>query len=189
MSTNSFVAKPDADKGWVGRYVHYDGNPLDTGSQLFAIVARDGVDFARTTLITDHSYWSGLDSALSEGEFSGAISPSKNYQIDGVIEKRWDKEASYVAGYGEADLNECDIITPDTVAEWSSLQWGYVLEETGLTVYKVNSEYVEAQESGPTQDLTLLGTISWQLTPEAAQDMLENFECSPQEANEKTPTL
>lgn len=59
MSTRSAVCEPYGD-GYRGRYVHSDGSPTGVGWTLLQLVARDGLENVRQTLIHDHAGWSIL---------------------------------------------------------------------------------------------------------------------------------
>lgn len=59
MSTRSFVGTVTNDGKIRARYVHSDGYPTGMGPALAALIERDGLKVALTT-IAGHPGWSGL---------------------------------------------------------------------------------------------------------------------------------
>ena len=153
MGTRSMILKPEGD-AWVGRYVHWDGYPEGVGAALHEIVNRDGLTMARKVLIDDHVYWSSIDPSMvhTKRDYSGNEVIVTEIDLGGIAlgacvssisytdEKRWAKPATFVVGYGEADLNgpvndEADedfLITYANYSQYDGCEWAYLLSGDGL---------------------------------------------------------
>ena len=123
------------DDGMAARYCHWDGYPDWNGKVIFEIVQRDGVEKAREVLIDQHTYWSTLDSATLPEGTDANTEPGTKVPTD---QQRWDRPNTYVVGYGEADLNEGDLITEDFGGSWC--EWAYLIEDDGLRIGKIDSD-------------------------------------------------
>lgn len=151
MGTRSLILKPHGD-GFLGRYCHWDGYPDGVGQTLINIVRRDGVEKARKVLIDDHHYWSSIDDSMVINLYKGGDSHERDlssYPPGTMIESlSYPGEqcgmvrASYVVGYGEADLN-CPkgdgsdrdddwVVTPENYGQWGWCEWVYLLADAGL---------------------------------------------------------
>lgn len=130
MSTNCIVAEPiDGDvKNFRGRYCHWDGDAW-MALQLSKIVARDGIQIARQTLLHDHWYWSSIDQSMDAERFT---------------QLGYDDAMKMVAGYGAADhptargVVDSEWTTPnDWPVGWP--EWLHVLGDDVLTSVPVRA--------------------------------------------------
>lgn len=128
MGTRSIIAKQTGDS-WRGRYAHWDGYPTNMASQLWNIVARDGVETAIKVLIDDHFYWSSVnmfanaDDPMSIGMNDGRFANVAGYGITGTTE-----QASPDEWYGPEDME----------ASWA--EWVYIISEGGLMILDAYSQ-------------------------------------------------
>lgn len=122
MGTRSVVAVPDAEHGWKGRYVHWDGYPSGVGEAVRRAVMRDGYETAVRTLTVDHTRWSTLDGRSAED-----YEPPSYYP---------DEIRHFVPGYGVApdDQASDDWVYADG-DDWGT-EWAYLLGEGGIAVYE-----------------------------------------------------
>jgi hypothetical protein len=141
MSTRSIIAIPDGD-AWKGRYCHLDGYPTAKGPDLFAIVARDGLEQAQATLVAHNTYWSIIRS-----------------DHDGIKEEFDDDRFEGIEGYGISGPGQGvardEFILQDG-DKWGT-EWLYVLSPGGLLVGKVDGDAV-----------TLVGLYPWGDEPDWA---------------------
>ena len=103
-------------------------------------------------LIDDHHYWSSIDDSMVINLYKGGDSHERDlssYPPGTMIESlSYPGEqcgmvrASYVVGYGEADLN-CPkgdgsdrdddwVVTPENYGQWGWCEWVYLLADAGL---------------------------------------------------------
>lgn len=92
MTTRSIIGAPSKPVGFVGRYCHWDGQPAIQVSKLLELVARDGLEKVRQTLVYDERSWSFIE-------------PFKS-----ALDEKWHDAEGYllVDGYG-VSYNEQDI--------------------------------------------------------------------------------
>lgn len=153
MGTRSLVLKPEGD-AFVGRYVHWDGYPTGVGQSLLNIVQRDGLEMARRVIIDEHFYWSSIESRLVREQYDAKTKNYKTTDLSGFPiglpmdslsyagEKRGEVSASFIVGYGEADLNspkdesEYDdyLVTPGNYQNQGWCEWTYLMADNGLWV-------------------------------------------------------
>lgn len=121
MATRSVVAIPAGD-GWIGRYVHWDGSPGSRVPLLLELVARDGIDKVRQTIVSDHYGWSHLH-------------PEQGPEIA----ESWYQDGRFIAvpGYGLAYTREQaggDEMMTDTTSDPVWIEYVYVLGPHSITV-------------------------------------------------------
>lgn len=124
MATRGIVARA-TNEGWEGRYTHWDNYPQRMIYALGEIVARDGVDKAIQTLITDTPSWSQIEPLAKSG-------------VPNLYEQH-----ALVEGYGYAHtdttLEESDLFThTDTELAWA--EWLYIIHETMLEVRRIDKD-------------------------------------------------
>jgi hypothetical protein len=120
MATRSIIAEV-SEKGWQGRYCHWDGHPGTKLDQLLLLVARDGLQTVTQTIIHDNYSWSSIDPFQKE---------------DG---SQW----KFVEGYGYAhnDIEEPRrymFTEADTEFAWA--EYLYVLGVSGIQVWTASTE-------------------------------------------------
>jgi hypothetical protein len=132
MATRSIIAELLPDGKWRGRYCHWDGYPSAKLPQLAHIVARDGADVARKTLLHDNWSWSSIDSAdkselpsiMQDGRFK--IVPGygvTHTDLQETSDVEWFMEGDYEQGWCEYlyiihdDRIECRSINNDGSTE------------------------------------------------------------------------
>jgi hypothetical protein len=126
MGTRSVIAIPDAEHGWKGRYVHWDGYPTGVGEALRRIVQRDGYTTAVRALTEEHYGWSTLepdkdpDEPLSPGYSDGRFAIVGGYGT------------AYTTAQGQSSAD--DWVTADG-DDWGT-EWAYLLGEGGMAVYE-----------------------------------------------------
>lgn len=121
MATRSVVAIPAGD-GWIGRYVHWDGSPDTRVPLLLELIARDGIDKVRQTIVSDHYGWSHLH-------------PEQGPEIT----ESWYQDGRFIAvpGYGLAYTQEQADADPDytdTTSDPVWIEYAYVLGARSITV-------------------------------------------------------
>lgn len=128
MATRCIIAEPHGD-GWRGRYSHWDGYPSAKLPQLFALVARDGVETVRKVLLHDNYSWS-------------SINPDCQPETDESITN--DHEATgrkLVAGYGEAHYYL--VIPPDfftqSETDFAWAEFLYILGDSSVMVFSASN--------------------------------------------------
>ncbi len=119
MGTRSIIAIPDAECGWKGRYVHYDGYPTGVGAQVWAMVMRSGLTETIKVLTEDHHSWSSLTTATEQNETSARL------------------DYPFIAGWGEPHVDG----NPDAwvIADgdkWGC-EWAYLLTPQGMEVMSI----------------------------------------------------
>ena len=121
MATRSVVAIPAGD-GWIGRYVHWDGSPDSRVPVLLDLIARDGIDRVRQTIVSDNYGWSHLH-------------PEQGPEIA----ESWYQDGRFIAvpGYGLAYTREQADADPDytdTTSDPVWIEYAYVLGTRTMTV-------------------------------------------------------
>jgi len=121
MATRSVVAIPAGD-GWIGRYVHWDGSPDSRVPVLLELIARDGIDKVRQTIVSDNYGWSHL-------------TPEQGPEIT----ESWYRDGRFIAvpGYGLAYTREQADADPnytDTTSDPVWIEYAYVLGTRSITV-------------------------------------------------------
>lgn len=121
MATRSIIAEVSG-KGWNGRYCHWDGHPMTKVNQLLLLVARDGLETVKKTIIHDNYSWSSINPFAKREE---------------------DSQWKFVEGYGCAhnDLppdQQYLFTESDTDFAWA--EYLYVLGEKGLQVWEFEQD-------------------------------------------------
>lgn len=121
MATRGIIAEPTKD-GWRGRYSHWDNNPERMVSVLRSLVARDGIETVRQTLIHDYASWSVIDAEQSGSD------PMSDYHDHSLIE-----------GYGRihTDVDKSDPTLWFTSNDRDDLAWAewlYILHNDRVEV-------------------------------------------------------
>lgn len=124
MGTRSVIAIPDAEAGWKGRYVHWDGYPSAVGEALRQIINRDTYSIAVENLVHRHYGWSGLNPQES--------GPLPDYMSDGRFQTVIGYGTAYTTKGGQSDPDEW--ITP-AGDDWGT-EWAYLLGEDGIAVFE-----------------------------------------------------
>lgn len=126
MATRSIIAEVSG-KGWDGRYCHWDGHPSTKVNQLLLLVARDGLETVKKTIIHDNHSWSSINPFSKPDE---------------------DSQWKFVEGYGFAHND----LTPDqqhlfteSDTDFAWAEYLYVLGSTGIQVW-----HAETDEDGGT---------------------------------------
>jgi hypothetical protein len=171
MSTRSVVAFQEGD-GWRGRYVHSDGYPSARVPDLLKIVERDGVDAAIKTITETWAGWSSLHA--TQPEIAGvAPDPDAGWGTPGFTAyllapggMYGDGRFANVPGYGIAYTTESGQIDADHWIDHTDtdiwLEWAYVLNDRGLTVWKRNWD----DATRPERPWDLIGFVPWGTDPE-----------------------
>lgn len=151
MSTRSCIARPVADE-WAGRYHHSDGYPTGLGAELWKLVQANGVEWARHTLIDEHTGWSSiLCSDWSKAPGFGGEGPR-------------------CFCHGERNEEGWLIRSRDQKHnEALHIEWVYVLGNMGLAVYmsqrvpgKTRRETVNGRTlTSPRYDWQYVETFAW----------------------------
>jgi hypothetical protein len=159
MSTRSIVARPDAEHGWEGRYVHSDGYPTGVGKHLFEqyhVHFEGHPDLMAAKLVDGEPIgWSALAGYdlslppewdpiyehpydLATGTYAGV--PTTTFEsADGRSYEATDY-ASWYAAHGpqsyaaRGEFGEVRLF-PGVQAE----EWLYTIEAKGLSVFKGDS--------------------------------------------------
>jgi hypothetical protein len=183
MSTRATVAEPHGDS-WRGRHTHSDGYPTGRGRALWALVARDGLETVRQTIIHDHYGWSFIDPDMPsfegvkpnrDAEFGTPEHGAYLYGPDGIY---GDGRFVIVPGYGVAyttagpeqgvahgpQSSEDDWYGPHEKWGTGDHEWSYVLADDGLWVFKCHFDRAEP---------TLVATVRWD-GPEPNWMVMEN---------------
>lgn len=140
MSTRSFIARR-TDGGLVGRYHHWDGYPSALAATLLALHRSSGdLPAMRKVLLEDHpAGFSTINGADSLADFEGAGFTERL----GPGGRGIDAESRKVECYCHGDRVEdeqivtcrCEVGVVGT-CDPLFLEWGYALDDDGLTVYK-----------------------------------------------------
>lgn len=151
MSTRSCIARPIGDE-WEGRYHHSDGYPTGLGADLWQLVQRNGVEWARRVLIDEHAGWScilGADWSKAPG---------------------FDGEGPHCYCHGSRSEEGWWIRSRDQKHnEALHIEWVYVLGNMGLAVYasvrvpgKTRRETVNGRIlTSPRYDWQYIETFAW----------------------------
>lgn len=145
MSTNSVIAM-SVDGPPAGRYVHWDGYPTGVGLALHAIVARDGLQLAARTLLSD---WTGWSTLTGDSDVPDDREPLRFTPVPG-----------YGLAYTRAE--QPDEWIPLAEAERCGAEWAYVLAPDHLDVYRV--------DVGPP---VMVGQVAWASPADEARAELE----------------
>lgn len=131
MSTNSIIAFANDQKGWLGRYCHWDGYPTHMAKTLWNEVKAAGVDALEVFLTSGPGEW-GI-SQLGAGfltnpvqkswDHSGDDGPAHNFQV--------------YKGRPGADPR-ADWYTPGT--DLGGAEWVYIAYPVGLQVNKATGD-------------------------------------------------
>jgi hypothetical protein len=171
MSTRAIVAEPHGDS-WRGRHTHSDGYPSGRGQTLWALVARDGVETVRKTIIHTYFGWSSIDP--TQQDFIG-VPPDQNAPYGSPAYDAYmfspggmygDGRFVVVPGYGVAyttagpaegvrhgpQSSEDEWFGPHEQYGFSDKEWAYVLADDALWVLKLPWNGTEA---------TLIATCRW----------------------------
>jgi hypothetical protein len=127
MGTRSVIAIPDAEHGWKGRYVHWDGYPSGVGEVLRRIVNRDGYATAVHTLTQVHYGWSSL-----HPEQSGEQSSLGFGYTDGRFAAVAGYGTAYTTAQGQSSADDWILADGDDCGT----EWAYLLGEGGIAVYE-----------------------------------------------------
>lgn len=150
MSTRSCIARPTADGGWQGRYVHFDGYPEGVGEMLWVNVLTHfggDVDAARQLYLEEHTGWSALGTRFDQVGYVEHPPLS-----DGDA---WDAYAERHHCYCHGDRSEGGWWITSADVD-SGIEWVYVMRDDGM-------EIIENRHSG----LRSLGVIRWDLVHRA----------------------
>lgn len=139
MATRSIVAEPYGD-GWRGRYVHWDGSPNTRVLQLQLLVARDGVEMVRDTIVHKHLSWSTINPA----ESSQKEKPLEEWRTEWRTED--EPRFALVEGYGivhnDIEQSEADKwMFSCTDLDFAWAEYLYILGDSTIIV----CEYVNEQ--------------------------------------------
>lgn len=120
MATRCIIAEPHGD-GWRGRYSHWDGYPSAKLPELFALVARDGIETVRKVLLHDNYSWSSIN---------------PNYQPETETTGR-----KLVAGYGEAhdDLDVPPNFFTQSETDFAWAEFLYILGDSSVMVFSASN--------------------------------------------------
>lgn len=140
MSTRWAIARQKGDT-WEGRYVHSDGYPSHALRQLFLIRSEgfDGdVDAMLRYYLDDHCGWSwvGPDTKTPAGFVE--ISNWPSYENQAAYEAFFRQNHCYCHGDRHEDLWDDWRRGNDT--DTADLEWAYVLNDIGVSVFKPNVE-------------------------------------------------
>ena len=120
MSTRGIIAYR-TQRGWSGRYCHWDNYPSHIVPTLGEIVARDGVLLAIKTLITDTGSWSVINPHTTDTE--------SNAWIEGYGVKHLDTDSN----------NPSAMYTQDDT-DFSWCEWLYIIHKDHLEVRKIYAD-------------------------------------------------
>ncbi len=150
MATRSIIAEV-SEKGWQGRYCHWDGHPGTKVDQLLLLVARDGLQTVTKTIIHDNYSWSS---------------------IDPFTEQKDSEQWKFVEGYGYAhnDLAENErYMFTEADKEFAWAEYLYVLGVRGIQVWRAETDddgvetWVTSQDDffpyPPPELVEVLGTL------------------------------
>lgn len=131
MGTRSIVAVPDAEHGFRGRYIHWDGYPSGVGEALRTIVNRDGYDFAVKVLTEQHYGWSSVNGAetqeLGSGQTDGRFAAVPGYGV---------AYTTSTGGFQSVPQSSPDDWHFGDDAKDTWCEWAYVLGESEIGVFR-----------------------------------------------------
>lgn len=114
MGTRCVIAFATDDLNWEGRYCHWDGYPESKLPQLETLIARDGVDKVRKTILSTFG-WSTLDTDAPEafdetttdpGHGDGRFYVVKGYGT-GYTRAQWENVGDWVMST-DKDVSDVD---------------------------------------------------------------------------------
>jgi hypothetical protein len=137
MSTNAYILNSQG----IGRYVHWDGHPDSLGVEIWRLVQRDGIDRARTVLLSYH--WSSVHHSTATREQILAAKPDDDaqYATAGWWARHWKGESSLSSvvqtiepGYGQFYKDDADVMASAITKNYGFPEYLYYLGDVEFVV-------------------------------------------------------